>query len=156
MPKKNAPKPEELQAQIDELTQDLQRTRADFENFRKRVEQEKESARVIGKSQAVLKLLPVIDNIERALAHMPTHLQEDKWAQGVASLVKGLDKSLEGLELSRIDARPGTPFDPELHEAIQMDEDGEGDKEVVAEELQPGYKLAGSVIRHAMVKVTRQ
>jgi molecular chaperone GrpE len=73
----------------------------------------------------------------------------------VSNLVKHLEKSLESLNLGRIDAKPGTPFNPELHEAIQFDEDAKGEREVVAEELQAGYTLNGQVIRHAMVKVTR-
>lgn len=147
---------EDLSLKIDELTLDLQRTRADFENYRKRVEQEKAAARDSGQATAVLKLLPVIDNIERAIAHIPAELADNKWAQGVVGLSKNLDKSLEGLNLKRIVATPGTLFDPELHEAIQFDEDTEGEKEVIAEELQAGYLLNGYPIRHAMVKVTRQ
>ena len=142
--------------QLEELTLDLQRTRADFENYRKRVEQEKAMARDSGQASAVLKLLPVIDNIERAISHMPNDLAENQWAQGVAGLVKNLDKSLETLHISRIEAKPGTAFNPELHEAIQFDEEAEGEHEVVAEELQAGYLLSGKPIRHAMVKVTRQ
>jgi len=153
MPKKT-PNIDEVLNDLNELTADLQRTRADFENYRKRTEQEKERARSVGKSQAILKLLPVIDNIERAIGHMPESLQGDKWAQGVAGLIKNLEKSLESLDLHRIDAKPGTLFDPELHEAIQMD-DGDGDEEVISEELQSGYKLGNDVIRHSMVKVTR-
>ncbi|HET6622530.1 MAG TPA: nucleotide exchange factor GrpE [Candidatus Saccharimonadales bacterium] len=156
MAKEKTPKTNKLQESIDQLTTDLQRTRADFENYRKRTEADKESARTLGKTQAILKLLPVIDNIERAIGHMPEDLKDHKWAQGVAGLVKNLDKSLEGLDLKRIDAKPGTVFDPALHEAIQMDEDSEGETEVIAEELQPGYLLAGQPIRHAMVRVKRQ
>lgn len=148
-------KQEELEQQIDELTADLQRTRADFENYRKRVEQEKAAARTAGQASAILKLLPVIDNIERAIAHTPEDLQDNKWAQGIAGLVKNLEKSLEALNLRRIDAKPGAEFDPELHEAIQFDEDAAGEKEVIADELQAGYTLNGQPIRHAMVKVTR-
>lgn len=149
-------KQEELEQQLGELTADLQRTRADFENYRKRVEQEKTAARTAGQASAILKLLPVIDNIERAIVHMPTELQDNKWAQGIAGLVKNLDKSLESLNLKRIDATPGTAFNPELHEAIQIDEDTEGEHEVIAEQLQAGYMLNGQPIRHSMVKVTRQ
>jgi len=153
MPKKT-PKLDEVLADLTELTVDLQRTRADFENYRKRVEIDKEQARASGKVQAIMKLLPVIDNIERAIGHMPESLKDDKWARGVAGLIKNLDKSLESLNLVRIDAGVGTPFDPELHEAIQMD-DGDGETEVIAEELQPGYKLGNDVIRHSMVKVKK-
>lgn len=146
----------EFEQQLGELTLDLQRTRADFENYRKRVDAEKVAARESGQASAILKLIPVIDNIERAIAYMPEDLRENTWAQGVSSLVKNLDKSLESLGVKRIDAKPGTPFNPELHEAIQFDEDATGEAEVVAEELQAGYTLNGSVIRHAMVKVTKQ
>ena len=149
-------KHEELEQQVGELTADLQRTRADFENYRKRVDMEKQSAREAGQAAAILKLLPVIDNIERAVAHTPAELQDNKWAQGIAGLVRNLEKSLESLNLKRIEAAPGTAFDPELHEAIQFDEDAEGEHEVIVEELQAGYLLGGHPIRHAMVKVTRK
>ena len=149
-------KQEDLEQQVGELTADLQRVRADFENYRKRVDAEKEQARAAGKAGAVLKLIPVVDNIERAIAHTPDELKENAWAKGVASLVKNLEKSLESLDLKRIDATPGAAFNPELHEAIQFDEDAEGEHEVVAEELQAGYTLGGDVIRTSMVKVTRK
>ena len=138
------------------MTADLQRTRADFENYRKRVEIEKQSAREAGQAGAILKLLPVIDTIERAIAYVPEELKDNKWALGIVGLVKNLEKALEGLNLKRIDAKAGTEFNPDFHEAIQFDEDATGEKEVIAEELQPGYLLNGRPVRHAMVKVTRQ
>lgn len=160
MPKKNQPIEEpiqnEFEQQLGERTLDLQRTRADFENYRKRVDAEKAAARESGQASAIMKLLPVIDNIERAIAYTPEDIKDNKWVQGVASLVKNLEKSLESLNLARIDAKQGTEFNPEFHEAIQFDEDAEGDKEVIADELQAGYTLNGHVIRHAMVKVTKQ
>ena len=149
-------KQQELEDKVSELTQDLQRVRADFENYRKRVEQEKEMARATGKVSAITKLLPVIDNIERAISHMPEDLKDNKWALGIAGLVKNLEKSLESLDLTRINASEGTRFDPELHEAVQFDEDAEGEHEVIAEELQAGYKFGDDVMRPSMVKVTRQ
>lgn len=147
---------DELEQQIAELTVDLQRTRADFENYRKRMDAEKVAAREAGQSAAILKLLPVIDNIERAITHMPKELADDAWAQSVAGLVKHLEKSLEGLNLRRIEATPGAIFNPELHEAIQFDEEAEGEQEVIAQELQAGYTLNGQSIRPSMVKVTRK
>lgn len=146
----------EFEQQLGELTLDLQRTRADFENYRKRVDAEKSAARESGQASAVLKLLPVIDNIERAISYTPEELKDNPWAQGVTSLVKNLEKSLESLNVKRIPAAAGVEFNPELHEAIQFDEDATGEKEVISEELQAGYTLNGSVIRHAMVKVTKQ
>lgn len=147
---------EDLQQQLGELTLDLQRTRADFENYRKRVEAEKQAAQDLGQTKAIMKLLPVIDTIERAIANVPAELADNAWAKGVAGLSKQLDKQLKDLGLEKIDAKPGTPFNPELHQAVQFDEAAEGDKEVIAEELRAGYILNGAVVRDAMVKVTRQ
>jgi molecular chaperone GrpE len=159
-PKKQTP--EEVMSEdtrdqeIVELTLDLQRTRADFENYRKRSDLEKVAARESGQASAILKLLPVIDNIERAIAYTPEDLKDNSWVQSVAGLVKHLEKSLDSLNLIRIDAKPGTKFDPELHEAIQFDEEATGEHEVIENEMQAGYMLNGHVIRHAMVKVTKQ
>lgn len=149
-------KQEELENTVAELTADLQRTRADFENYRKRSEADKAATYQHGQSAAILKLLPVIDTIERAVAYLPEELADNKWAQGIAALVKNLERSLDSLNLKRIDAKEGADFNPDFHEAIQFDEEAEGDKEIVAEELQAGYTLSGQPIRHAMVKVTKK
>src|SRR5215213_7035112 len=112
---------EELEQQLAELTADLQRTRADFENYRKRTEAEKAHALEAGTSSAILKLLPVIDNVERALKHQPQAGKDDPsadqlleqwqaWGKAVSTLVRGLERSLEILNLRRIEAAPGTPF----------------------------------------------
>lgn len=146
----------ELETQLAEITLDLQRTRADFENYRKRTEAEKTIAKEAGQINTIMKLLPVIDNIERSIVYIPEEIKDNNWVQGIAGLVKGLDKSLENLDLKRIDATVGMEFNPDLHEAVQMDEDATGEVEVISEVLQPGYILAGRPIRHAMVKVTRQ
>lgn len=139
-----------------DLTADLQRTRADFENFRKRVESDKQSAEKRGETKAILKLIPVIDTIERAIAHAPQDIAEHQWVKGVTGLVKQLEKSLGELQLTRIDATRGVKFDPEFHQAIQFDDEASGEEEVIDDELQPGYILGGSVIRPALVKVTRK
>jgi molecular chaperone GrpE len=149
-------KEQEFDQKISELTQDLQRTRADFENYRKHSESERVLVREAGQASAILRLLPVIDNIERAISYVPEDLKENIWVQGVSGLVKNLEKSLDSLNLKRIIATVGTTFNPELHDAIQFDEEANGDQEVIAEELQAGYTLNGTPIRHAMVKVTRQ
>ena len=149
----------ELEQHIGELTQDLQRTRADFENYVKRSETEKVMARESGQASTILKLLPVIDNIERAIIYVPDELKDNSWVQSVTGLVKNLEKSLESMDLKRIDATPGTVFNPDLHEAILFDEaeaDSPNGEEVIAQEMQPGYTLGGRPIRHSMVKVTRR
>lgn len=149
-------KQDELEQKIGELTLDLQRTRADFENYRKRAQQEKEMARGSGRAGAILKLLPMVDNIERAIGHLPENLKDDPWANSVAKLTKSLEKSLADLGVQRIDAATDSPFNPDLHDAVQFDEASDGDHEVIAEELQPGYKIDGIVMRPSMVKVTRR
>lgn len=153
---KKSKKEIEFEQQIGELTNDLQRTRADFENYRKRIDVEKDMARESGQINTILKLLPVIDNIERAIAYLPEDLKDNNWAKSVVGLVKNLEKSLDGMNLKRINSAPGTEFNPDLHDAVQVDEDAVGEHEIIAEELQPGYLLNDRPIRHAMVKVTRK
>lgn len=154
--KKTHAQPHDHDQKIADLTADLQRTRADFENYRKRVEAEKKSAADIGATKAVLQLLPVIDTVERATLAIPEDIAEHQWVKGVAGMIKQLDKALADMGLKRIDATAGTVFNPEQHQAIQFDDDAEGDTEVVAAELQPGYTRNGMVIRPALVKVTRK
>lgn len=153
---KTAAKNSEDSQRIEDLTNDLKRQRADFENYRKQAEKEKSSARQAGAEQTTIKMLPVIDNIERAIQHIPADIAEHQWVQGIGGLIKQLDKTMAGLGIKRLDAKVGTVFNPDYHQAIQFDEDSEGEHEVVAEELQAGYTLDGRVIRPAMVRVTRQ
>lgn len=145
---------DEQQSKLEELTNDLQRIRADFENYRKRMEIEKQTYVDSAKAATILKLLPVIDNIDRAISHVPEELAANKWAQGVVSLGRSLDKSLDELGLTRINADKNVPFNPELHEAISVEDEG-GDHEVVAEELRAGYKLGDNVVRPSMVRVRK-
>jgi molecular chaperone GrpE len=150
-----AKKPNDSDQKLAELTTDLQRLRADFENYRKRVEAEKSAARAAGKVGVLFQLLPVLDDIELATTHLPKNLEDNDWAKGVQNLTKKLENNLEAMDVRKIDAKPGTPFNPELHEAVTMD-DADGEHEVVAEELRTGYKLGTDVIRPAMVRVTKQ
>lgn len=144
----------ELEQAVEQLTADLQRTQADFTNFKRRTEQERASIVDFGREDIIKKLLPVIDNLERALNHVPKELTDNDWAKGVQNIGKQLSNELEKIGITRIPTT-GHEFNPELHEAIQMEE-GEGEKEIVTEELQAGYTLGDRVIRHAMVKVGKE
>jgi molecular chaperone GrpE len=144
-----------LEDQVAELTEDLKRVQADFVNYKRRAEEDKQRAIRFGRESAVMALLASIDNVERALAHLPERLAKDEWALGVKSVAKQLDDALRGIGVERL-ASLGQEFDPELHEAVSVDENGKGKKEVVVEELQPGYTMDGEVIRHAIVKVGRK
>jgi molecular chaperone GrpE len=144
----------QLQTQVQELTEALQRERADAVNLRRRHGEEVAQLQTRLKANVIASLLPVVDNFERALKHVPEDLVDNDYIKGVQGVVKQFEKTLADMGVERIKT-VGQPFDPELHEAISM-EDGEGDQEVVSEELQSGYKLGDDVVRHAMVRVTSQ
>lgn len=145
MPKQTA------KQQIEELTQALQRERADAVNLRRRHEAEISKLRTSVKANVVHDLLPVIDNFERSLKHLPKELEGNDYVKGVQAIVKQFEQTLQQLGVTRIKT-VGEPFDPHLHEAVGVEE-GDGQHEVVSEELQAGYVLGDEVIRHAMVKV---
>jgi molecular chaperone GrpE len=153
-PKENKVNTDELMTQIVELTDALQRERADVINVRRRHDEQIASLKNVVKSGVVRDLLPVVDNFERALKHVPAELKDNDYIKGVQGVVKQFEKTLEDIGVTRIKT-VGEPFDPNLHEAVSMEE-GEGTKEVVSEELQAGYQLGDEVIRHAMVRVTHQ
>jgi molecular chaperone GrpE len=141
----------ELEQKIGELTEALQRERADSTNLRRRTEEEKSKLANFHKANVVRALLPALDNLERALKHAPKDLKDHDYVKGVQGVVKQFEKALSELGVEKIKTE-NEPFDPKYHEAVGMEE-GEGDIEVVAEELQPGYKIGDEMIRHAYVKV---
>lgn len=141
----------ELEDKIAELTQALQRERADAENLRRRTQEEKSRLGEFYKAMVVQELLPALDNLERAMKHTPKDLKGHDYVKGVQGVIKQFEQSFAQLGVKRIKTI-GEHFDPRLHEAVHMEE-GDGTIEVVCEELQPGYKIGDEVIRHAMVKV---
>lgn len=149
MPKK--PTAADLQQQIGELTEALQRERADATNIRRRHEEQLAGLKSLIKANVVRDLLPVIDNFERALKHVPKDLEKHEYVSGIQSIVKQFEKTLADIGVEKIKT-VGEPFDPKFHEAVSMEE-GDGSTETVSEELQSGYRLGDEVIRHAMVKV---
>ena len=151
-----------LQNQITDLTQQLvsvtdalQRERADATNIRRRHDEQIAGLRTSVKANVVRDLLPIIDNFERALKHVPKELQDNEYVKGVQGVVKQFETTLAAIGVERIKTvhgETGEPFDPRFHEAVTMEE-GDGKTEIVSEELQAGYKIGDEVIRHAMVKV---
>jgi molecular chaperone GrpE len=143
---------DDLQHQVRQLTEALQRERADSENIRRRHDDQMGSLNNLVKSNVVRELLPVIDNFERALKHIPKDLEGNEYVKGVQGVVKQFEKTLELMGVQRIKT-VGEVFDPRLHEAVSMDDSAEGGVEAISEELQAGYTLGDEVIRHAMVRV---
>ena len=142
---------EELAQEVAQLTEALQRERADAMNVRRRHDEQVAGLKGAVKAQVVRELLPAIDNLERALKHVPKDIESHDYVKGVSGVVKQFEKTLSDLGVSKIKT-VGEPFDANLHEAVMMEE-GDGGQEIVSEELQPGYALGDEVIRHAMVKV---
>ena len=134
-----------LADKVSELTNDLQRTRADFENFRKQTEIQKKQAMEITKLTTVSKVLPLLDDIDRAISTYPEQL---------APIQKSLEKTLKELNLKKIDSETEIEFNPDLHDAVMVEE-SDGEKEVISETLRPGYYFGEEVVRPAMVKVKR-
>lgn len=144
------PTSKELEQKIGELTEALQRERADAINIRRRHDEQIASLKDMVKAQVVKDLLPVIDNFERALSHVPKDLEKNDYVKGVQAVVKQFEKTLEEVGVKKIKT-VGEEFNPHFHEAVSVE--GEGGKEIISEELQAGYTLGDEVIRHAMVKV---
>ena len=146
--------PKVLLQQVAELTEALQRERADSMNLRRRHDEQIANLKTIIKAGVVRDLLPIVDNFELALKHVPAQLQNNDYIKGVQSVVKQFEKTLADIGVERIKT-VGKAFDPRFHEAVSMEE-GDGDHEVISEELRAGYTLGDEVLRHAMVKVKLQ
>ena len=142
-------KENKMEQQIEELTDRLKRSMAEFDNFRKRTEKEKSSMYIIGAKEIIEKILPVVDNFERGLAQAP---EDDPFADGMQKIYKQLTTTLEGLGVEPIEA-VDKEFNPDFHNAVMHVEDESVGENIVVEELQKGYTYKGFVVRHSMVKV---
>ena len=142
---------EELATENAQLNEAMLRERADAMNVRKRAEEDRLKMSGFFKASVIKELLPIIDNFERALKNVPKDLENNDYVKGVQGVVKQFEQTLTKIGVERI-RTVGEHFDPELHEAVTMEE-GDGKHEIVSEELQSGFKLGDQVIRHAMVRV---
>lgn len=147
-----AKKKDPKDAQIEELTDKLKRSMAEFDNYRKRTDKEKSSMYEIGAKDVIEKILPVVDNLERGLASVPEAEKASPIAEGMEKIYKQLMKTLEDLGVRPIEA-VGKEFDPSFHNAVMHVEDENLGENVVAAELQKGYMYRDSVVRHSMVQV---
>ncbi|MFP3898854.1 MAG: nucleotide exchange factor GrpE [Dehalococcoidia bacterium] len=126
-----------------------QRCQADLANYKKRVEQEKADIVECANSALICNILPIVDDLERALASVPSDLEESDWTEGIRLIYNKLKATLEAQGLAEIKAR-GEAFDPRLHEAVMQQEGEEG---LVVEETQKGYKFKERVVRPSLVIV---
>ena len=137
---------------IADLTDRLKRSMAEFDNFRKRSEKEKATMFDMGARSIAEKILPVVDNFERAMVAAPKEGDGKAIADGITMIYNQLKKTLEDLGVKPIDC-VGQAFDPNFHNAVMHIEDESLGENVVAEELLKGYMYKDSVLRHSMVKV---
>lgn len=145
-------KVDKIDQQVAEITEALQRERADSINLRRQYETNLANARQLSLSRAIRELLPAIDSLERSLKHIPNDLRDHDYVKGIQAVLKQFDRGFEKLGIEKIPT-VGEPFDPRLHEAVHMDDSTQGSEEIVSEELQSGYRIGDEVIRHSMVNV---
>jgi molecular chaperone GrpE len=139
-------------AQNDEPDERYLRLAADFENFRRRKNQELTDRSRYASEDAARALLPVLDNLRRAVAHAPEAGTEDFFVSGLELVVREFEAALEKLGVVPIEAE-GEPFDPNLHEAIGSVDGGDVEVDTVADEVQRGYRLHDRVLRPSLVRV---
>lgn len=137
---------------IAELNDRLIRQMAEFDNFRKRTEKEKQQMYGIGAADVVEKLLPVVDNFERGLAAMTEEEKNTSFAQGIELVYKQLMTTLEGMGVTVIEA-VGVEFNPDFHNAVMQAPSEEYESGIITQELQRGYLYKDKVVRHSMVMV---
>ncbi|MDE7270506.1 MAG: nucleotide exchange factor GrpE [Acetatifactor sp.] len=140
--------------QIEQLEDRVKRQMAEFENFRKRTDKEKQAMFETGAKSVIEKLLPVVDNFERGLATVPEEQREDPFVDGMNRIYKQLLTELDNIGVKPIEA-VGCEFDPNLHNAVMQVESEEYESGVVAQELQKGYTYRDAVVRHSMVAVVQ-
>ena len=138
------------EAKYNDLNDRYLRMAAEYDNFRKRSQREREQAYTDAVSRAVTALLPTYDNLERALK---AETADTEYKKGVEMTMTQLVESLKGINVAIIDAAAGTAFDPNFHNAVMHVEDESLGENVVAETFQQGFQIGDKVIRHAMVKV---
>jgi molecular chaperone GrpE len=145
---------QKVTAERDTLVDRLARAQAEFDNARKRAAREQQDYRDYAQSDTIKALLPIMDSFERALhANLPQN-EDSEFRNGVELIYKQFQDALFKLGVRPIPAK-GDPFDPRVHEAIEMVDTTEADDQQVLEELQRGYKLKERLLRPAMVRVAR-
>lgn len=156
----------ETEVEIEKLTQAMatfkaeaernlegwQRERAEFQNYKRRVERDQKDLQRRSELDTITKILPIVDDFERAIANIPTELQDNSWVQGTALILNKFKKLFEDYNISAIDP-VNQPFDPHQHQALMREDSSEVESGHVIETLQKGYKSGDIILRPALVKV---
>lgn len=142
------------QEKVSQLEHSLKRALADFDNFRKRVEQERSEMTLVAKVNLLHELLPVLDNFNRAASHLPTELKDNSWATGILAIAKQLKDLVERQGLETIAPNSADLFDPRLHEAVSHEPHDSIELDHIVETIELGYTINDRVLRPAKVKVS--
>lgn len=136
-------------AELERCKDQVLRTAAELQNFRRRAQEEKQDFARFAKAEFMLELLPVVDNFRRASGHIPEELRENDWTRGIVAIEGQFENVLKNLGLEPIPTT-GEQFNPHLHQAI---EEVPGEKNIIIKEVQKGYTMGGKILRPAHVKV---
>ena len=145
---------EEAKAQAAEYLDGWQRSRAEFANYRRRQEQGREELHKLANATLVGRLLPAMDDFERAFWTLSPELMGLTWIDGIALIHRKLQAALEAEGLTAIEVEPGQPFDPLLHEAVTRESHEAFEEGHVIAEVQKGYKLGERLLRPSLVRVS--
>ena len=145
---------EEAKAQAAEYLDGWQRARAEFANYKKRNEQERQELFKLANTTLITRLLPIFDDFERAFQTLPSNLLSFTWIDGVALIYRKLQAILEAEGLTLMETE-GKSFDPLVHEAVTYEESAEHQEGQIIGEAQKGYKLGDRVLRPALVRVAK-
>ena len=132
-----------------------QRERADFSNYKKRIERDQENAKNSFKADVLKAFLPVLDDLELAYSHRPEDGEAASWAQGIELIIRKFHSLLENDGLKQIDVKAGDKLDPNIHMAVSSEDSEEFGSEEIIEVLQNGYRIGDKIIRPAIVRVAR-
>jgi molecular chaperone GrpE len=146
---------EQCKAQAAENLDGWQRSRAEFANYKRRIEAERTELVASAGAEALKRVLPAVDDFERALQTLPADLKDHPWINGVALVQRKLNSALEQSGVTPIAVKPGDDFDPNLHEAVTHEDSDQFASEQIIGEVQRGYRLGERVLRPTMVRVAR-
>ena len=144
-----------LRTEVDEQKDGWLRARADFENYKKRVQRDASRSYQDAMSSVLKVFLTVSDDLERAIKNKPEENQLDGWVNGIKLIDQKLVNQMKNLGVERLEVKPGEVFDPNIHEAITQEENPDFEEGQIIDVVQPGYKVSDRIIRPAMVRVAK-
>ena len=146
---------EDAKKKAQENLESWQHERADFSNYKKRIERDQEVSKNKYKEDVLKKFLPVLDDLELAYAHRPEEGEAAAWAEGIELIIRKFKSLLENDGLTKIDVKAGDKLDPNIHMAVSLEENDEFGSDEVIEVLQDGYRMGEKIVRPAMVRVAK-